>query len=334
MTNASSYVRRGFSSNRRVAPHSHERAETWRRRLVFLLVLVLMSVSLMGSPIHAAALPTLTVKARSTASVDLTFRRNVSVNAVGFSAKGGRSYAGFYLEPLEGRLHVGVGAVYIRAFDATDIAPLEAVGIGPFDPMPPLPLGAPRRLKDDLPWRDEPRVLPAGRYRLHVFADSPVRISVPMRGFTSGPLQARGPSQVSFAEKDITPYPKGIAAPGAITANLEIEIPTRKNITVVAIQSIRHGTMLAEVWPTFGCIGPPEEATCLTEPNNDFGTVYRQGQYMFDTMTRGAVAQKLDEIARYYIPGQNAPGPAVAHFYATTSNLMDRVVVAAMSIGL
>lgn len=46
------------------------------------------------------------------------------------------------------------------------------------------------------------------------------------------------------------------------------------------------------------------------------------------------LVERLDEIARYYAPVQNKAGPATAHFYAACSNLIDRVIVAAFSLGL
>lgn len=63
-------------------------------RFAIPLTLNLTIPSLVMSPVRAGALPALTVKARSAASLDLTFRRNVTVDAIAFSAKGGKAYAG------------------------------------------------------------------------------------------------------------------------------------------------------------------------------------------------------------------------------------------------
>lgn len=291
------------------------------RRTRPVLGAVLAAVLAWGTPGQAAATKPVVLTAARSASVDVTFTRTVTLDPEAVSVTGGRHYAGFFLQRVGAGAAGGTGAMYLRAYRAPDA---ELLG---------LPLG-PDDFTADAPYR-----LPAGRYRLYALGDGPVEVRLPLAGYGGvRTLRATRAVRVEYAMKDVTdrvlPRPLGMPSPGAFRADLPITVVSKSTVSFSSIQTIRRGTYYTSgTTQPESCIGAAEHPACLTEPKEGNGAAFKQGQYTFDT-SPARNARFVDETGRLYFPGQIEAGDWTAHFSLASTDTIDRVVVAAMSIGI
>lgn len=288
------------------------------RRGRLALALALAVAGLSASPGQAAAPKPTILRAKSNASLDVTFTRPVGLDNDKVTVSGGRNYAGFYLHPVGAPYTNGTGALFLHGFRETRFT------------WSPFPVGAADFLAPP------PRTIPAGRYRLYALGDAPVEVRIPFTGYPPRLVQATRPSKVAFVAKDVTndvlTRPVG-AAPGVVKADFPITVVSDNTISFTASQIITHGSGYMTTNSTPSCIGAAEHPACVTESKEGNGGLYGHGQFIFEpTPTRPGIF--LHEYGRYYFPGQITGGAQTAHFVVAAANNIDRVVVAAMSIGL
>lgn len=298
------------------------------RRIRIAVAVALAVASLYATPGQAAAPKPLVLRAKSTASVDVTFTRAVTIDPDAVRVSGGRNYAGYYLHPLSGPLLNGTGALFLHGY---------RVPSAPHVKWLPMPVG----LGDFS--QTFPRTIPAGRYRVYVLADAPVEVRVPVTGYTARTIQATRSVRVTYVGKDVTndvlPRPGGMASPGIVSAALPITIPSNSNVTLTTIQVISHGTFYThhQMQPA-SCIGrpgvvEPDFTSCRDEQRDGQGAGFHRGQYTFASAPP-STGNFEDETNSVYFPGRLSAGPKVAHYMVGQTSVIDRVFVAALSIGL
>ena len=296
-------------------------------RCRYVVVAVASLVATVAAPAASAAprLRTLVVRASSSAHVDVTFVRTVTIDEWNLRVTGGREYAGFYFQPLSGRPAGGAGTVLFHRFRADGFvwAPLP---IGPDD-------------ANTFAGRTELRTLPRGRYRLHVLADAPVEVRVPVAGFdTSRPLKATRPTRVSHLARDITDQfvpPAAAGTPGgAGRADLPFTVPSARTISFAALQMVSHGLYHTRNSSMGACIESADHPQCLNEDAKQFNG-YHSPEYVHQPGELDIRASNV--FVRHYFPSgldPAKPGTQRAYYFAATTLHVDRVVAAALSISL
>ncbi|HVF03556.1 MAG TPA: hypothetical protein VNA20_01830 [Frankiaceae bacterium] len=273
-----------------------------------------------AAPGHAAAPKQTILRARSSASVDVTFTRPVRLDNDKVTVSGGRNYVGFYLHPLSSSYPNGTGNIYLQGYRDSR-----------FDWLP-LPLGG----ADFLSF--PPRTVPAGRYRLYALGDGPVEVRIPFTGYAGRTLHATRPAKVAFVSKNVTKDllpggPARIATPGTVKVDLPITVVSNKSISFTTSQLITRGTARTTTNSTPSCIGAAEHPACVTESKEGNGGIHSEDQMIFAAAPpwQGIF---LHNYGRYYFPGQINGGEQTAHFVLAAANTIDRAIVAAVSIGL
>lgn len=292
----------------------------------------LLAVSVAGlfaAPGDAVApKPVLLFRATSSASVDVTFSRTVTIDPEAVRVSGGNRFAGFYLHPLAGPLLDGTGALFVHGYRLPSVPSVRWL---------PMPLG----LGDF--GQAYPRKIPAGRYRLYVLADAPVDIRVPVTGSTTRTIRATRRVRVAYAGKDVTaevlPRQAGTAAPGILTTRLPITLPSNSNLTLTTVQVLSRGTFYTHHYSQpASCIGRSglvagDFTSCRDEPKDGPGAAFHRGQYTFSSIPPH-VGVFEDETNSVYYPGRLTSGNKTAHYTFAMANNIERVFVAALSIGL
>ena len=308
------------------APFARSSQSTVTRRAR--AALVVGAVFGAGFAVPSEAAPpfrTLVFRARANASLDITFPRSVTLDGWKIQTTGGRNYVGFYLQPLTGKPDAGAGAVRFHGYRIPGFT------------WAPLPVGV------DDGWAftsdSTTRTLPAGRYRLHVLADAPAEVRIPVVGFTAKPLHATRPTRVSHLVKDVTSelvprVPGGTATPGAARADLPFTVPSERTISFASLQVLRHGHRSTAGVGMGACINTEDHPHCMNEQNDQFDG-YKRGEHHVDVATQNGKYE--DTFVRYYFPSGKDPagaGDQRAYYLTYSTANIDRVVVTAMSLAL
>lgn len=259
----------------------------------------------------AAAPAVLRIAGSSSASVDVTLRAAMALDYTRISLQARGSLAGVYIEPLTGLPEEGLGFVVPLKF--------RAAGHG----LHPLLLG---RAEVDGASGVALVSLRPGRHRVHLLADGPVTITIPMVGSRAASLSLHPTrrSAVTASTVDMTPR-----APepelGPVDADQPHAVPERA-ITVVALRQVwRQGG--GSVIATTECLARiAMPGTCYVSPTHPSYEVEEEEE------TPGGDHYWVN--AGYYYPGDLTPGTYLASYSTILTEKADSVVGFVMSLRL
>jgi hypothetical protein len=297
-----------------------------RRRGRLACVAAVTFAGIVAGPGEAAAPKATILRAKSSASVEVTFSRPVSIDPEAVRVRGGHNYAGYYLHPLGGSLTDGTGALFLHGFRMPSVPHVRWL---------PLPVG----LGDFS--QAYPRRIPAGRYRLYVLADGPVEVRVPISGYAARTISATRRVRVAYSGggRSYQSSP-GTPAPHVAHLSFPITVVSNANVSMTALQVLSHGSYYTRHYSQpASCIGEPTaveavHASCYTATGHGQESAFHRGQYEFDStpLRSGVLA---DETNHVYFPGRLTAGRKTAHFtIGPSTHPMEHLFAAALSFGL
>jgi hypothetical protein len=294
-------------------------------------LLVLLFVSLpMGASGAEPRYGALTVDSQGTGYVDIVFRRATTVDGEHAWVGAGHGSVAFYLQPLGTDTSAATG--YALAPDFT--VPGSLTGSEPW-PSDPLPL-TDRDVASAV--AGKPRRLPAGRYRLHVVAQEPARVTIPVTGPGAMRVRTTHTGSATLASKDVTATSlvgQQMPAPAVSVADLGLRVPSDHTVTLVAMQIVRHGARLVPSDLSVQlCVEPDTRPHCALE-GDDRADVYRDGRAV-EKQPSGEFVE-ADRFTRFYFPGtasERVQGDAEAYSHVVSTTGADRVVVLGLSLAL
>lgn len=260
-----------------------------------------------------------TVVADRAASIDVMFRFPVTLVTARSTMRGTGSYAGYYVQPLTGDPGGGVGELVLNG----------AATAG--DESEPVPVG----LGDAFERSGENKVIPPGRYRLHVLGDAATTVRLALRGApASRSLRAGRPSAFEGVARDVARL-AGQPGPAARTAELPITVSSARSLTFVVMSFEYRSVGTGVVGGYSACLSPADV------PGRCHGGPYVPGnvEYDYEYWTRyewftipvprcgGAVT-----LARYYSNGAAVRGERGASFVVALDAVLDRFTVGAFSL--
>lgn len=279
-----------------------------------------------ATPGHGAPPPTpvYTVSAARSGSVDVTWSRAVTLELRNTTVVSGRTYSGYYVQPLAAPADSGTGELRVTQFHQAPFAPAR------------VPLGDRQGSAAFLSQKME-RVFVPGRYRIHVFGDGATTVRLALRGAgVSRALGAKRRSVVVAAVRDLTPrLVEGQAALGVSTGGFPVTVPSPHSMTVAAVYFTFRSAYPAFTGTYNVCLGPPENgAPCHAGPKLSDDPYHENTYDMRDyrishpvPLLSGAVTY-----AGYYTGGTAVAGDRTASYALAVDALIDKVVVAAFSL--
>jgi hypothetical protein len=261
---------------------------------------------------HAAGPAYLRVVGSSSSYVDVTLRAPMALDYTRIRIQAKGSLAGVYVEPLTGLPEEGLGFVVPLTFRASGLD------------LHPLLLG---RAENDADRLDgPPATLQPGRHRVHLLADGPATISLPLVGArtTSLSLRPTRRSAVTASSIDMTPRPPQPDL-GPVAADQPHAVPERA-ITVVAMRHVwRQGG--GRVTAATGCLVQAAlPGICYVSPTRP--------QYEVDEEQQTSGGDHYWVSSGYYYPGNLTSGSYHASYSTVLTEKPESVVAFVMSLRL
>ncbi|HVE74573.1 MAG TPA: hypothetical protein VNA30_05720 [Mycobacteriales bacterium] len=263
------------------------------------------------APVADAGAPALLrIAGSSSAYVDVTLRAGMGLDYTRIALQAKGSLAGVYIEPLTGGPpEDGIGFLVPLKFRAKGLE------------LHPLQLG---RAEVDAENMGAPISLRAGRHRVHLLADGPVTITIPLVGPRAASLSLRPTRRSAVTASTIDMTPRAPAPEiGPVDADQPHAVPERA-ITVVALR---------QVWRNDGGHFIATSA-CLERPATR-GICYQYGPlYEVEEQEETPGGDHYWVRAGYYYPDDVTPGNYVAAYSTILAEKAESVVAFVMSLRL